>query len=220
VLWKRAAGISPPPAFIFCYNIWYMIRQEHKEKAYGWFERQAHKPHALFWLLVIAFTESSFFPIPTDPFMAAILLVNRHKWWRYSLYVTIASVLGGVLGYGIGYALYETVGKPIVEFYNLQEEFEHITNLFQEHAFWTIFTAAFTPIPYKMFTIAAGLAQVNLFLFIVASIIGRGLRFFIVAAIMRTLGKQLGNVFFKYFNTITSTIVLLIIIYIAIKILF
>lgn len=197
-----------------------MIPQAHKEKAYSWFERQAAKPRALFWLLIFSFLESSFFPIPTDPFMAAILLVNRHKWWRYALYVTIASVLGGVFGYAIGYALYESLGRPIVEFYNFQDQFDYVTTLFQEHAFWTIFTAAFTPIPYKVFTIAAGLSQVNLFLFVIASLIGRGLRFFIVAIIMNTFGKQFGNIFFKYFNAITSTIVILIIIYILIKFLF
>jgi len=193
---------------------------QQQTKLQEWFERQAASKHARFWLWLIAFSESSFFPIPADPFMAILLLKQREKWWQYALEVTIASVLGGLFGYLIGYALYEALGQPVVSLYNLESEFTYVTNLFEANVFWTVFTAAFTPIPYKIFTIAAGVAQVNIPLFVIASVIGRGLRFFIVGLVMRAFGKQLGNLFFKFFNAITTTIVVLIVLYTVIKFLF
>lgn len=195
-----------------------MVPKKHEARLQEWFEKHAASKHARFWLGVIAFTESSFFPIPADPFLAMVLLVERKKWWQYSLYVTFLSVVGGLFGYVIGAGLYELLAEPIVNLYNLQDEFHHVTRLFESYTFWTVFTAAFTPIPYKIFTIAAGVAQVNLMSFMLASLIGRGLRFMIVGFIMKTFGKQMGALFFRYFNIITSLIVLLIVLYIAAKI--
>ena len=183
-----------------------------------WFETNALKPAAGFWLFVITFIESSFFPIPPDPFLAVMSYVRKNKWLYYAVFVTIASVLGGVFGYFIGFYLYEIVGKPIINFYKVQSEFDYVKNLFSENAFWTIFTAAFTPIPYKIFTIAAGVAHVNILILIIASLIGRGIRFVLVAFIMKKYGEKMFNVFFKYFNIITISIVILIILYIIFNI--
>lgn len=187
-------------------------------KIKDWFEINALKPAADFWLFVISFTESSFFPIPPDPFLAIMAYVKENRWLYYGLFVTSASVLGGIFGYFIGFAFYEFVGQPIVDLYNVQNEFEYVKNLFAENTFWTIFTAAFTPIPYKIFTIAAGVAHVNILTFIIASIFGRGIRFILVAFIMKKYGQKMFDVFFKYFNIITITIVVMIIIYILFNI--
>ena len=182
-----------------------------------WFEKHASKPSAQWWLIAIAFTESSFFPIPVDPFMAIALLVEKNSWWKTSLNVTIASILGGLFGYLIGFLFFESVGQKVIDIYHLEEEFIHVSGLFQENAFWSIFIAAFTPIPFKIFTLTAGVAKVNIFIFLLASIIGRALRFFFVGIIMKTFGRQIGSAFFKYFNIVTSVIVLLIVLYIAFK---
>lgn len=194
-----------------------MLRK-YTEKILTWFERHAETRAANFWLFVLSFTESSFFPIPPDPFLAIMVFVRKNKWLFYGLFVTVASVLGGLFGYLIGFALYEIAGKPIVDFYNFQEQFSYVVGLFNDHTFWTIFTAAFTPIPYKIFTIAAGVAQVNVFTFIIASILGRGIRFVLVAFIMKTFGQKIGEMFFKYFNAITILIVVLIVAYILFNI--
>lgn len=187
-------------------------------KIKNWFEVNALKPAADFWLFVISFTESSFFPIPPDPFLAIMSYVKENKWLYYGIFVTVASVLGGVFGYFIGFYLYEIIGKPIVDFYSVEEEFNYVANLFEQNTFWTIFTAAFTPIPYKIFTIAAGVAKVNLFTFIVASIFGRGIRFLLVAFIMKKYGQRMLDVFFKYFNLISIVVVVMIIVYILFNI--
>lgn len=187
-------------------------------KLRDWFEAHATTKAADFWLFVISFTESSFFPIPPDPFLAIMAYVKENRWLYYGFFVTIASILGGLFGYFIGFAFYEFVGQPIVDLYNVQNEFEYVKNLFAENTFWTIFTAAFTPIPYKIFTIAAGVAHVNILTFIIASIFGRGIRFILVAFIKKKYGQKMFDVFFKYFNIITITIVVMIIIYILFNI--
>lgn len=197
-----------------------MLFSKQEEKIRIWFDKHASRPSAKWWLSAIAFTESSFFPIPVDPFLAIALLVEKNSWWKFSLNVTISSVLGAVFGYFIGFVFFESVGQKLIDIYHLEKEFIHISNLFQENAFWAMFTAAFTPIPFKLFTLTAGVAKVNLFIFIIASIIGRGLRFFFVGIIMKTFGKQIGTAFFRYFNIITSLIVLVLVIYLALKFFF
>jgi membrane protein YqaA with SNARE-associated domain len=197
-----------------------VIFNKHEEKMRLWFEEHAGRRSAQWWLSAIAFTESSFFPIPPDPFLAIALLVEKNSWWKTSLNVAFSSVLGAIFGYFIGFVFFESLGQKIINFYGLHEEFVHISELFKENVFWTMFTAAFTPIPFKLFTLTAGVAKVNLIAFIIASVIGRGLRFLFVGIIMKTFGRKIGSAFFKYFNVITSVIVLTIVLYIAFNFLF
>jgi membrane protein YqaA with SNARE-associated domain len=197
-----------------------MLLKEQNIRMEEWFEEHADKSFAKFWLATISFTESSFFPIPTDPFMAIMLLTKKNSWWKLSIFVSFFSVLGGVFGYLIGFIFFETVGQKIVDFYNLKEQFIYISDLFKENAFWTILTAAFTPIPYKLFTITAGVSKISPVSFLVASIIGRTARFFIVGIIMKIFGRQIGKVIFRYFNLALLIIVLLIILYIVFHFLF
>lgn len=188
------------------------------EKFITWFEPKADTKIAKVWLFIISFTESFFFPIPADPFLAIVILVQRNKWIYFSILVTIASVLGGIGGYLIGLFLFETLGQPLINIYHLQPEFEKVKILFEDNAFWAIFTAAFTPIPYKIFTIAAGAAKINFITFVVASIFGRGIRFLLVGFVVKTYGKKFYETFLKYFNRVTILIVSLIIIYIILRI--
>lgn len=174
-------------------------------------------PNAGRWLFLVSFAESSFFPIPPDLLLMPIVARLRSKWWYYAAITTIASVIGGMFGYLIGALFFNFVGTLLVKTYHLEGELEHVSLLFQQNAFWAIFTAAFTPIPYKIFTIAGGLFKINFLVFIIASILGRGMRFFAVAYLMKLFGGAVGRLAFKYFNLLTLAVGIVIIGFIAYK---
>lgn len=160
-------------------------------------------------LFVIAFAEASFFPIPPDILMIAILLINAERWIFYAGLTTVGSVLGAFLGYLIGWGFYEAIGQHIVEIYNLQNLVNVIGEKFSGHAFFTVFIAAFTPIPFKIITISAGIFKISLWKMILASIIGRGSRFFAVAFITKIFGKKLNSFIFKYFNIFSFAVIII-----------
>ncbi len=181
------------------------------ERLRAWTLRWAHTPHMAVALFLIAFTESSFFPIPPDFLMIAILMINAKRWRRYALIATVGSVLGAVLGYAVGWGFYETVGSRIADAYHLNTAIQLIGSKFEQHAFLTIFTAAFTLIPFKVFTISAGLFKISIWQMLIASIIGRGMRFFIIAWLIHRFGKRLNHLIFKYFNILSVSFVLLLV---------
>jgi membrane protein YqaA with SNARE-associated domain len=146
-----------------------------------------HAPAALF---TVSFTESSFFPIPPDVMLAPMVLTRPEKAWHYATLCTVASVLGGLLGYAIGFFL-EPVGLWILSLLGKAETFETARTLFQEHGAWVILIKGLTPIPFKLITIAAGIFAFNLPLFIVLCVITRGARFFLVAYVVKTFGPAL-----------------------------
>lgn len=147
-----------------------------------WLEHNANSWLAQVALFVVAFLEASVFPVPPSIILLGMVgFGGRSRWIYLATLTTVASVLGGVFGYLIGSVLYDTLGIWIIDTYNLADDIARIGALFESHAFWANFVAAFTPIPYKAFTIASGFFSISLIPFIVASIIGRGLRFFIVA---------------------------------------
>jgi len=178
------------------------------KRLYHWVLHWADTPYAGLALFLHAFSASSFFPIPPDPLLMAMALGNRRKAFRYAAICSIGSILGGVLGFFIGYYLWPAVGQRIVEFYGIQEEFSQAFARLKEGINIYVFVAAFTPIPYKVFTIAAGLVakeqQVSLlpFLlgFIVASSVGRAGRFFLVATLLHFFGERMRRFIDKYFN--------------------
>ncbi|MEK6646323.1 MAG: YqaA family protein [Candidatus Firestonebacteria bacterium] len=178
---------------------------------YDWTILWSQSKKAPFALFGIAFSESSFFPIPPDVLLIPMVVGQRNKWFKYALICTIGSVLGGLFGYLIGWGLYETVGKAIVNFYNMQEVVKIVGTKYAENAFITVFTAAFTPIPYKAITITAGVFFISLKTLIVASIIGRGARFFLVAGILKIYGKKLQDSIEKYFNIFSTIFIVLLI---------
>ncbi|MBU3925926.1 VTT domain-containing protein [Patescibacteria group bacterium] len=175
-----------------------------------WTLKWAHSTHMTVALFAVAFAEASFFPIPPDILIIAILLINSKRWIFYAGLTTIASVLGALLGYLIGWGFYETIGSHIIQIYNLQNLVDIIGREFSQHAFFTIFTAAFTPIPFKIITISAGIFKISLWKMVIASIVGRGLRYFTVAFMVKVFGKKLNSFIYKYFN-IFSIIVILVI---------
>lgn len=179
------------------------------KKLYDWTLHLARKKNASSALFGVAFIESSFFPVPPDVLLIAMVVADKMKWVRYALICTAGSVLGALFGYFIGWGLYETVGKLIVNTYNLQAVVELIGRKYSENAFMTVFTAAFTPIPYKAITITAGLFKISLPVLIAASIVGRAGRFFIVAGVLRIFGKAIADSIEKYFNILSIAFVLL-----------
>jgi membrane protein YqaA with SNARE-associated domain len=151
----------------------------------------ASHPHAIWWLNAIAFVESSFFPFPPDPLFIAMILKQPNRAWAIALQCTISSVLGGILGYYIGYGLYETLGLWIIETYGLEESFANFQKQFDKWGFWIIALKGLTPIPYKIVTISSGLAGFDFKSFIMASLIARGFRFFMLATLLRFYGAEM-----------------------------
>ena len=181
------------------------------KRLYNWVLSWAKSPWGAWALFVLAVAESSFFPIPPDILLIALGLSIPAKSFRYALICSVGSVLGGVIGYYIGYGLYETVGSYVVNLYNLQDAFDKIKLMYQDNAFMAVAIAGFTPIPYKVFTIAAGVCRINLGVFILASVLSRSARFFIVATIIRFGGAPAKKFIDRYFNLLTIIFVVLLI---------
>lgn len=160
--------------------------------SYDWTISWADKPGGTWALFLIAFAESSFFPIPPDVLLMALVFGARQKWAKYALVCTAGSVLGGIFGWWIGWGLAESVAQPLLNIFDSDGHTQElIQGWYQEHGFWGIMIAAITPIPYKVFTVASGLFHYSLPMLIVASIIGRGFRFFVVAAVIRVFGPRI-----------------------------
>lgn len=176
-------------------------------RLYDWTMGLAGHRHALAALALVAFAESSFFPIPPDILLIPMVLAARERAWRIAAVCTLASVLGGLAGYGIGAGLYEAVGRPVLEFYGYGEKFRAFSAAYNEWGAWIVFTAGFSPIPYKIFTISAGVAVLNLPGFVVASLIGRGARFFLVAGLIVAGGERMAHGLERYVERIGWAVV-------------
>ena len=159
-------------------------------KLYDMALRWAAHRHASYYLGGLSFAESSFFPVPPDVMLAPMALAKPEKAWWYAFITTVTSVLGGIFGYLIGYFAFELV-QPWIEQFGYMPRFEMAQLWFNEWGFWVVLIAGFSPIPYKVFTIAAGTMSLLLPVFAIASLIGRGSRFFIVAGLMKWGGKRL-----------------------------
>ena len=153
--------------------------------------RWATHRHASRYLSALSFAESSFFPIPPDVMLAPMVLARRDQAWFLAGLTTVASVAGGLFGYLIGKFLFGTVAEPIIEFYDAGSGFERARTWFEIYGVWVVFVAGFTPIPYKIFTISAGLIGMSLVPFLLASLVGRGARFFLVAGLIFFGGEAL-----------------------------
>lgn len=168
---------------------------------YDWTMHWADTPQSLVALLLIAFAESSFFPVPPDVLLIAIVAAAPRKWWKAALVCTAGSVTGALLGYAIGYGLMATVGQSIVDFYHAQRHWDRVVELYNgKWGIWFLAAAAFTPIPYKVATIAAGATHMAVLPFVLVSILGRGARFFLVAAILRVFGPPVRRTLEKNFD--------------------
>ncbi len=169
-------------------------------------------------LFILAFAESSFFPIPPDVLLIALCLGNPRRSLRYALICTAGSVTGALGGYAIGYFLWQTASGELTGLADWcyahlfsPEQFDSVRQVFQKWDFWAIFTAGFTPIPYKLFTIASGVFSINLPMFVIASVVSRGLRFFLIAWLIRRFGPPIKAFIDKYFNLLAVAFTVLLV---------
>lgn len=183
------------------------------KKLYDWVLHWAKTPYAVPALFILAFTESSFFPVPPDVLLMALALSIPKKSFKYAFICTIGSVIGGIFGYWIGLKFMDMVGMPILNFYGYAavEKYEYIQSFYMKYDAWAVGAAAFTPIPYKVFTIAAGAFKINFPVFVLASITGRAGRFFLVAGTIYLFGPKIKDLIDKYFNLLTFAFFVLLI---------
>jgi membrane protein YqaA with SNARE-associated domain len=158
---------------------------------YDWAMAQAERPYALWTLALIAFVESSVFPIPPDVLLIPMVLAAPTRAWLIAGVCTLSSVVGGLAGYAIGALLFGTVGEPILQFYGYLERFAEFQAAYNDWGAWIVFGAGLTPFPYKVITIASGVTRLDLATFMIASVLARGLRFFVLAALLWWFGPPI-----------------------------
>jgi len=181
------------------------------KKTYNWTLEKAQHKNAKWYLSLISFAESSFFPIPPDILLIPMALASKAKALFYAFICTLFSVLGGILGYAIGYFFYNSVGIYIVDFYHLENSFNIFESYYKEFGILIVLGAGITPFPYKFITIASGVFGLNIFLFIIVSIIGRGLRFYLIAILLYFFGEKIKLIIDKYFNILTIVFFILLV---------
>lgn len=180
-------------------------------RLYDWTLETADHRHAERWLAFVSFIESSIFPVPPDIMIVPMVLAEREKAWRIALIATIASVLGGLAGYAIGALFFDLIGNPIIAFYGFDEKFEDFAGRYNEWGAWIVFGAGVTPFPYKVITIASGVTQLDLLVFTVASVLARGLRFFIVAGLLWYFGPPIRRILEAHLGKLTILFFLLLV---------
>lgn len=169
------------------------------KRLYDWTLALAESPRAVWALAAVAFAESSFFPIPPDVVLVPMSLAQPRKAWFYAGVCTVASVLGGIVGYGIGYLLYDTIGQWLIGLYGYAEKMDALRKFYAEWGWAFILIKGMTPIPYKLVTIVSGLLEYNFLLFVGLSIVTRGLRFFVLAAILNRFGAKIRELLERHF---------------------
>ena len=177
------------------------------KKLYNWVLSWAHSPYGVLALFILAFCESSFFPIPPDVLLIALCVSIPKRSFSFALICSIGSVMGGLLGYYIGFAFMSSVGTPILEFYHLTAQFDKLQAVYNQYDAWAIAIAGFTPIPYKVFTISAGAFHINLLVFTIASLISRSARFFILGTLIYFFGEKIQSFIDRYFNILSIVFV-------------
>ena len=181
------------------------------KRTYNWTLEKAEHKNAKWYLSLISFAESSFFPIPPDILLIPMALASKARALFYAFMCTLFSVLGGILGYAIGYFFYNSVGIYIVDFYHLENSFNIFESYYKEFGILIVLGAGITPFPYKFITIASGVFGLNIFLFIIVSIIGRGLRFYLIAILLYFFGEKIKLIIDKYFNILTIVFFILLV---------
>lgn len=172
-------------------------------RLYDWLLKWCETPQGVWVLVGVAFVESSFFPIPPDLFLIGLSLARPERWMRLALLTTLASVAGGMAGYAIGWGLWASVKGYVIPSIFSQANFDLVSGYYSEHGLAVVFLAAFTPIPYKVFTICAGISKLNLAGFAAASFVGRGARFALVGWIVHRFGPKAREIIEKHFAIAT-----------------
>lgn len=172
-------------------------------RLYAWTMRLAEHRHAPAWLFVVAAAEASVFPVPVEGILLPMMFAKPRGAWLYAGIATAGTVVGGALGYAIGMLLYDSVGQAILSFYGHSGAFEDFSKLYNEWGGWIVFAGGFTPIPYKVVSIASGVVHMEFWLFLLASLVSRGLRFYIQAALLWWFGPAIRQFIEKYLVYVT-----------------
>ncbi|MFQ5930594.1 MAG: YqaA family protein [Acidobacteriota bacterium] len=180
-------------------------------RLYDWMLSLAERPNGVRALFLIAFAESSFFPIPPDVLLIPLAVGAPRRALWFSTICTVGSLLGAILGYLLGLQFYEMIGQRIVEFYSAQGQYQQVKTLYQEWEAIAIAVAGFTPIPFKVFTITAGVFRVNLLTFVLATMFSRGARFFLLGGLISWFGPSIQSFVDRYFNLLTVLFVILLV---------
>ena len=178
---------------------------------YRWVLHWAETPYGSWALFLLAVAESSFFPIPPDVLLIALAISKPLKSFKYALICTIGSLVGGVFGYLIGVQFFNIIGEPILNFYGIMDEYYRIQALYMRYNALAVGIAGFSPIPYKVFTIAAGACRIDFGIFMLASAVSRAGRFFLVGGLLRVFGPQIRGWIEKYLNLLTLIFVILLV---------
>jgi len=180
-------------------------------RLYDWVLHWASTPSAMTALFLLALAESSFFPIPPDVLLAAVVLSDRRRAWRAAALCTVGSVIGGALGYMIGLGFWDATQDFFYNHVFSREAYEYVRGLYETWNFWVVFIAAFTPIPYKVFTIAGGVARISFPTFLIASAVGRGARFVLVTWLFHHYGPPIRGFVDRYLGWLTLLFVALLV---------
>jgi len=180
-------------------------------RLYDWVIGWAESPYSEWALFLLAFCEASFFPVPPDVLLLALAFGAVRKSFRYAFICSVGSVVGALLGYAIGYWFYEYIGRPIIEFYHYQKQIEYVMGKYRENAFLFISIAGFTIIPFKVFTIAAGMAKVSVGVLVAASAFSRTTRFFAVATLAYFFGQRVRRFIERYFDLLAIAFVVILV---------
>ena len=178
-------------------------------RLYDWTMTLSGHRHALWALAAISFIESSVFPIPPDILIIPMVLAAPHRAWKIALVATVASVLGGLVGYGIGAFLFDSLGRPLLDFYGYAGKFADFQAKYNEWGAWIVAGAGFTPFPYKVITIASGVTGLDPVVFTVASVLSRGARFFLIAFLLWKFGKPIRAFIDRYLPILATAFFLL-----------
>ncbi|MBN2398661.1 MAG: DedA family protein [Deltaproteobacteria bacterium] len=180
-------------------------------RLYDWVLHWAETPYGSWALFLLALAESSFFPVPPDVLLIALAISLPARSFRYALICSVGSLLGGVIGYLIGYQFMDLIGMRIVEFYGFTQQYAAVGDLYDQYNAWAVGIAGFTPIPYKVFTISAGAFKINFVVFFIASAISRSARFFLVGWLIYAFGPEIRLFIDRYFNLLAIVFVVLLI---------
>jgi len=181
------------------------------KKLYKWTLDKSRHPKAKWFLAIISFAESSFFPIPPDIILIPMIIAKKTNAFLYAFICTLSSVIGGIFGYCIGLFFFNSLGLLILTYYGLTDQFSNFENYYSKYGVWIVLGAGFTPFPFKFITIASGVFSFNIIFFIGISLISRGLRFYILAFLLNIFGENIEKLINKYFNILVSIFFILLI---------
>ena len=180
-------------------------------RLYDWVLHWAETPYSTWALFFLSLAEASFFPIPPDVLLIALAVAKPAKAFRYAWVCALGSLVGGCIGYAIGYGFMTGIGQRIVELYGFADKVDYIGDLYQRYDAWAVGIAGFTPIPYKVFTIAAGIFRIDFAVFVLASLVSRSARFFLVAGLIYQFGPGIQRMIDRYFDLMAVTFVVLLV---------